>query len=277
MPELDTLNTVETSSNEWNLTNWVALIDRQLREKNFKRARESILQGLTFFPDKPALLDRLFIIDQRWNMPLSSGRVHLCIPNEDDFSFLQQCYENASFMEQLLPMGRRKQSPASLLQALRDNEFSVAQSKTMHWIIKKEVKPIEPPSSSPVKLKPVGLASLIDIQIAHRRAELLVGFPEVDGRNKVSAIVMLLIFDFAFNQIGLHKLISTVLANNQHSQRSTTAIGFSQEGLRRQHLRDPKTRKWLDCYENGLVEDSFRANPVIARLSKRLLGRDITQ
>lgn len=277
MPGLDALKTSELSSQKWSLTDLVTLIDDQLRGKDFKRARELILQGLIFFPDQHALLDRLFIVDARWNMPLFSNRIHLSLPGEDDFSFLQQCYENTSFMEQLLPMGRRKQNPASLLQALRHNEFSVAQSKTMHWIIKKEVKSIEHPSSSPVEFKPVGLASLIDIQIAHRRAELLVGFPDVGGRNKVSAIVMLLIFDFAFNQIGLHKLVSTVLANNQHSQRSTIAIGFSQEGLRRQHLRDPKTREWLDCYENGLVADSFRANPVIARLSKRLLGRDITK
>ena len=276
MPGFDALKTSELSSQNWNLTDWVTLIDDQLRGKDFKHARESILQGLTLFPDQHVLLDRLFIVDARWNKPLISNRIHLSIPSEEDFSFLQQCYENTSFMEQLLPMGRRKQNPASLLQALRHNEFSVAQSKTMHWIIKKEVQSTDHQFPSPVTLKPIGLASLIDIQIAHRRAELLVGFPDVGGRYKVSAIVMLLIFDFAFNQIGLHKLVSTVLANNQHSQRSTVAIGFSLEGVRRQHLRHPKTREWLDCYENGLVADSFRANPVIARLSKRLLDRDIT-
>jgi hypothetical protein len=67
-----------------------------------------------------------------------------------------------------------------------------------------------------------------------------------------------------------------VIANNHHSQRSTESIEFVPEGLRRQHLRDPKSRLWLDCYENGLVENNFRQNGVIARLSQRLLGRNIT-
>lgn len=276
MPGLEALNITEMPTKKRNLTDWLALVDEQFRHKDFKRARDLILQGLATFPNQHSLLDRLFIVDQRWNLPLSSNRIHLSIPCENDFSFLQQCYENESFMEQLLPMGRKKQSPESILYALRHNEFSVAQSKTMHWIIKKEEESIESQSSSRCGSKPVGLASLIDIQIAHRRAELLIGIPSEKDRSQVSGIVMLLILDFAFNQIGLHKLTSMVIANNQHSQRSTVAIGFSQEGMRRQHLRDPKSREWLDCYENGLVEDSFRANPVIARVSKRLLGRDIT-
>lgn len=180
-------------------------------------------------------------------------------------------------MEQFLPMGRKKQSTESILAALRNNEFPVAQSRTMHRIIKKEECADQLQTSlNNSGLKPIGLASLVDIQIAHRRAELLIGIPDNDDRQRVSGVTMLLILDFAFNQIGLHKLTSLVMANNPHSQKSTEAIGFIREGLRRHHLRDPKSRAWVDCYENGLVEDSFRANPVIARVSKRLLGRDIT-
>lgn len=259
-----------------NLTDWVALINEQFHKKDYRHARDLILQGLVNFPNHPLLLDRLFIVDQCWNLPIASSRVHLTIPGESDFSFLQQCYANEEFMEQLLPMGRKKQSPESIMFLLRHNEFSVAQSKTIHWIIRKEERADKPQVLSNNNLKPIGLASLVDIQIAHRRAELLIGIPNYEDRQRASLITMLLILDFAFNQIGLHKLTSLVLANNPHSQKSTEAIGFIQEGLRRHHLRDPKSRLWLDCYENGLVEDSFRENPVIARLSKRLLGRDIT-
>ncbi len=263
-------------SEKSNLAHWITLINAQFQKKDYRYARDLILQGLTNFPDHPQLLDRLFIVDQRWSLPIAGNKYYLTIPEESDFSFLQQCYANEAFMEQLLPMGRKNQSPESILFALRHSEFSVAQSKTMHWVIRKEERIDATQVPSNTQLKPIGLASLMDIQIAHRRAELLVGIPDNNDRQRASAIAMLLILDFAFNQIGLHKLTSLVLANNPHSQKSTVAIGFTQEGLRRHHLRDPKSRLWLDCYENGLVEDSFRKNPVIARVSKRLLGRDIT-
>ncbi len=275
MPRHNESNNIEMSAKS-NLAYWITLINEQFHKKDYRHARDLILQGLANFPNHPLLLDRLFIVDQRWSLPIAGGRVHLTIPGESDFSFLQQCYANEEFMEQLLPMGRKKQSSESIMFVLRNNEFSVAQSKTMHWIIRKEESIDAPQVLSNNYLKPIGLASLVDIQIAHRRAELLIGIPDYGDRQRASLITMLLILNFAFNQIGLHKLTSLVLSNNPHSQKSTAAIGFIQEGFRRHHLRDPKSRLWLDCYENGMVEDSFRESPVIARLSKRLLGRDIT-
>lgn len=260
-----------------NLDYWITLIDEKFREKNYQAARDFILQGLVNFPNRPILLDRLFIVDQRWCSPIASNSIHLTIPGESDLPFLQQCFANEEFMEQLLPMGRRNQSTESMLFALRHNKFPVAQSGTVHWIIKKDERVDQSQETLISSFKPIGLASLVDIQIAHRRAELLIGIPNQDDRKQAAAVIgTLLILDFVFNQIGLHKLTTMVIANNQHSQRSTTSIGFIQEGLRRQHLRDPKTRLWLDCYENGLVEDNFRESAVIARLSKRLLGRNIT-
>ena len=256
---------------------WITLIDEQFRKKDYRNARNFILKGLASFPHFPALLDRLFIVDQRWNSPIANKRIHLVIPDESDFPFLNQCYSNEEFMGQLLPMGHKNQSPESILFSLRHNEFSVAQFRSMHRIIKKE-EPVDQPlksSESTISLKPIGLASLIDIQIAHRRAELIMGIPDSSDRQQVSIITMLLILDFAFNHIQLHKLTSLIIGNNFHSQKSTESIGFIREGLRRQHLRDPSSRLWVDCYENGLLIDDFRKNLVIARLSKRLLNRNI--
>lgn len=259
------------------LNYWITLIDEKFREKNYQAARDFILQGLVSFPNHSILLDRLFIVDQRWCSPIAGNRIHMTIPEESDLPYLQQCFSNEEFMEQLLPMGRRNQSTESMLVVLRHNKFPVAQSRTVHWIIKKDEQADQSQESLISSLKPIGLASLVDIQIAHRRAELLIGIPNEDDRKQAAAVIgTLLILDFAFNQIGLHKLTTMVIANNQHSQKSTTSIGFLQEGLRQQHLRDPKSRQWLDCYENGLTEDAFRGSAVIARLSGRLLGRNIT-
>lgn len=277
MTKLDTLN-VSVMPPKWNVNQWLTMIDEQFRKQDYRRARDLILQALAIFPDYAMLRDRLLMVDSRWSEPVACRGIHLAIPSESDFSFLQQCYADEAFMQQLLPMGRKKQSADAILQALRRSEFSVAHYRSMHRVIKKEVcsDSTSSSSSSQNNLKTIGLASLVDIQIAHRRAELLFGIPDQAERQRASSIATMLVMDLMFNQIGLHKLTTFVLANNPHSQRSNIAIGFIQEGLRRQHLCDPQTRQWLDCYENGMVVDDFRGNPFIARISKRLLGRDIT-
>ncbi len=275
MLKTNVLNASETPP-KWNVHQWLGAFDEQFRKQDYRQARNLILQALSIFPDYSVLRDRLLMVDSQWSEPIVSRGIHLVTPGECDFAYLQQCYADEAFMQQLLPMGRKKQSAEAIMQALRQSEFSVAHYRSMHRIIKKEV-PSEPEQPfSQCNLKPIGLASLVDIQIAHRRAELLVGIPDQGERQRATGVAMMLIMDLAFNQIGLHKLTSLVLANNPHSQRSTVAIGFTQEGLRRQHLCDPQTRQWLDCYENGIVADDFRHNPVIARVSKRLLERDIT-
>jgi len=275
MPKLETQNATAMPP-KWGANQWLAVIDEQFRKQDYRQARDLLLQALSIFPDHAVLRDRLLMVDSRWSETLSCRGTHLVTPSEKDFPYLQQCYTDEAFMQQLLPMGRKKQSNEAILQALKQSEFSVAHYRSMHRVIKKEVHSNSELPSSQSNLKPIGLASLVDIQIAHRRAELLIGIPDQFERQRTTAVVMMLIMDMAFNQIGLHKLTSLVLANNPHSQRSTVAIGFTQEGLRRQHLCDPQTRQWLDCYENGIVADDFYHNPVIARVSKRLIGRDIT-
>ncbi len=275
MQKLNVLN-VNEALPKWSVHQWLVAIDEQFRKQDYHQARNLILQAVPIFPDYAVFGDRLLMVDSRWSEPISSRGIHLVTPDEHDFSYLQQCYADEAFMQQLLPMGRKKQSAEAIQHALRKSEFSVAHYRSMHRIIKKEVHSDPKKPSSQYNLKPIGLASLVDIQIAHRRAELLIGIPDQGERQRATTVVMMLIMDLVFNEIGLHKLTSLVLANNPHSQRSTVAIGFTQEGLRRQHLCDPQTRQWLDCYENGIVADDFRHNSVIARVSKRVVGRDIT-
>jgi ribosomal-protein-alanine N-acetyltransferase len=45
----------------------------------------------------------------------------------------------------------------------------------------------------------------------------------------------------------------------------------------KEHLYDPVTQEYVDLHIYGMNETQMRQNPRIARLSKRLVGRDITQ
>ncbi|HRB32609.1 MAG TPA: hypothetical protein PLP93_05500 [Nitrosomonas sp.] len=164
-------------------------------------------------PPKCGVNQCLLMVDSRWSEPFACRGIHLVTSSEKDFTYLQQCYADEAFMQQLLPIGRRKQSNEAILQALKQSEFSVAHYRSMHRVIKKEVCSNSELPSSQSNLKSIGLVSLVDIQIAYRRAELFVGIPDQYERQRATSVVVMLIMDLAFNQIGLHKLTSFVLAN----------------------------------------------------------------
>ncbi|MFK5894081.1 MAG: GNAT family protein [Pseudomonadota bacterium] len=146
----------------------------------------------------------------------------------------------------------------------------------------------------------IGLAGLVNYHSLHQSAELLIGLlPELkSAQQSYGPEATLLVLEFAFQQIQLHKLTSLVYGYNQKAQQSTLKLGFTEEGLLRQHMLDrrlnlnsqalmqqqqqqqqqqQKTPQYLDLYYNGLLKDDFIKNKKLARLSQRLLRRDITQ
>jgi len=125
---------------------------------------------------------------------------------------------------------------------------------------------------------PVGLASLSAFDAAQGRAEFLIGLFHKDQiRTGVALEASLLVMDQAFNQLGLHKLVSFVYADNPPAQESTLALGFRNEGLLKEHLRKGESGEYLDVYQNCLLRKEFRNNERLARLSRRLLGIDVTR
>jgi diamine N-acetyltransferase len=140
------------------------------------------------------------------------------------------------------------------------------QTKSVDWIIYRK-------NSS----QPAGIANLADINLAHRRAEFLIGLPDPEDRTRGIALeATLLILDYVFNRIKLNKLTTNVYAGNFFSQKNTLALGFTQESFLREHLVDPVHGNFLDVYGNGMTARDFRSNSRISKLSSRLLGRDIT-
>ncbi len=82
--------------------------------------------------------------------------------------------------------------------------------------------------------------------------------------------------DFAFNRVALNKLTSVVYGSNRLAQKNTIALGFTQESYMRQHIAVVDGQGFIDVYGNGLTKSDFRANKRLAKLSKRLLMKDIT-
>ena len=117
----------------------------------------------------------------------------------------------------------------------------------------------------------IGIASLADFQHFHRRAELLVGFPQKVS-DRIVLETTLLVLNIAFLHLGLEKVMSLVYGSNHKAQQATLNLGFRQEGKLALHLVSPITQQREDLYFNGMLKDEFLNHPTIRKLIKRLLS-----
>jgi len=201
--------------------------------------------------------------------PLRGRRIVLQRSNSEHAEFMHRCYQDAEFMNQYRLAQIRTESIEEIRERLaKEHEMQPQQRRCIEWVIL-DVGGGE-------ALTPIGLASLADYIASYNRAELLVGILDKSKLKTGSALeATLLIMDFAFNTINLHKLTSLVYGFNDAAQQNTLQLGFSQEGYLLDHIHYPKLG-FVDMYQNGLLENKFRANKRLSSLSKRLLHRDIT-
>ena len=255
----------------------------QVREllvrKEFQRADEAAKLAVSQFPDHSGLQDYAFLLAPQWMGDSVCARYGLRPTTEKDFPFFQACFSDDEFMDKFHPVTPRQRNPDVLKRSLKAMPYPVAQIRAVHRVIEARESTAlgfeRPYCAENPALR--GLVSLVEIDVLNRRAELLIGIPALDDRGSGLALTAaLLMFDFAFNKIGLKKLTTAIIGPNAHSQRSTLALGFSEEGVRKQHVRVPKSTRWVDSRDYGLVNEDFRVNAKLARLSQRLLGRDIT-
>ena len=201
--------------------------------------------------------------------PLTGSRLVLERSAPEHAAFLRECYQDVAFMDLYRLAQRRTESEAEIAARLEQESTKLPQQRRfIEWVINR--------TREDGSLEPVGIGSLADFQHKHRRAEFLIGMLDRGDRRTGAALeATLLIFDFAFNQVQLNKMMSLVYSHNQDSQDNTLQLGFTQEGLLREHIHSDKYG-FIDLYQNGLLVSDFRQSTRLARLSKRILRRDIT-
>ena len=211
--------------------------------------------------------ENLAQVDVLWLKPLEGRKLRLQRYREEDAPYLQQCFQNDRFMAQYNCYIPRHQHTGDLAAQLRQShDKHPCQTKSVNWIIHKNDTH-----------QSAGIANLVGIEFAHRRAEFLIGLPDpADHAKGIGLEATLLVMDFAFNKVCLNKLTTAVYEDNSASQHNTLALGFVQECYLREHLAEPGTGRLLNVYGNGMTARDFRSNLRISKLSRRLLGRDIT-
>lgn len=200
---------------------------------------------------------------------LQGRRVFLERSAPEHAPFLRQCYQNDEFMDLYRLAQDRRLTEEQIKERLaKEQQVLPQQLKRIEWIIHLKHENGEN--------QPVGIISLADYRRVHRRAEFLIGVLPAEQRGTGTALeASLLVLDFAFNQIQLHKVIAYIYGYNHYAQQSVIGLGFTQEGFLREHIFFPQ-QGFLDIYLNGLTESDFRANRRLSRLSQRLVGWDIT-
>lgn len=232
-----------------------------------EEARNSFQKAIALRPDYIQAIANYQEVDPIWVDPLDGKKIFLRRYSEMDAEYLHQCYQNNRFMDQYNQFISRYQRVEDLASKLREvGKKHPCQVKSIDWIIVKEDTQ-----------RPIGLANLVGIEFNHRRAEFLIGLPSSDYHTKGLGLeASLLVLDFAFNKVKLNKLISIVYEDNLAAQRNALELGFVQESFLRDHIIDSANGNFLSFFGNGMTVNDFRGSQRIAKLSNRLLGKDIT-
>lgn len=192
-----------------------------------------------------------------WHESRHGKRVALVRMESEHRDFLMSCRRNTRFQHHYHLF--QDSSGEAIERDLQSANRSPMETKRIIWVVEKNGNP-------------AGLAELVDLNLNNSRAEMLIGFPEEQPFG-ISLEATLLVMEFAFSKIGIHKLISYVYGDNPKSQRNTLHLGFQQEGLLKSHVVDPSSGERLDLYINGCLSTGFFQNKTLMKLADRLLGR----
>lgn len=262
-------------ANPENTSSIINLANIHLLHDEIDSAFEVLEQGLKNNPADAEIKYLYIQLHPAWILPLKNGRIRIRMRTPLDDSFVMHCYANKAFMNNynryLADASRQSKARKS---SFHQSRLNVYKKKGVQWVIERNDSLHQGES----RYTPIGLASLAEIHLMHRRAEVLIGFPDqkISGSG-IPLAAMLMVLDYAFNIIGFKKLTSIVYSENQYAQKSTMALGFQQEGFFMNHLFDPNLNIWISIYRNAMLIEDLRKNIRLAKVSNKLLGYDATQ
>lgn len=119
---------------------------------------------------------------------------------------------------------------------------------------------------------PVGMLSLISIDLQNRRAEparFLIGEPDAVKGIPAAIEAMKLLYELAFDELGLRRVHGTVAFENQLMIKWQKFLGMREEGTLREHYF--VGGHFQDAVCLGMMEDEYRA--VALPRMRGLIGR----
>lgn len=116
---------------------------------------------------------------------------------------------------------------------------------------------------------PVGMIALHDINLRNSHAIIgreLIGETEVVGAAPVAFESELLLCDYAFESLGLHKLYGDILEENHAMLKMRQFLGYKQDGVLRDHIQIDG--EYRSVHAISLLETEYRqvCRPKLLRL-----------
>ena len=188
-----------------------------------------------------------------WWEPLTHGSLCLRRSNENDAAFFLRCHEDIAFKQRF---GRRAWWRGDLTTALmRYARTSPREHGLMYWTIEHDHQA-------------VGLASLSQIDLSHRRAEFSIGIPGKPAAGLAHRASLMAMY-FAFFNIQLHKLYTYVYEDNPEAAQATLRLGFHQEGFLKDQFRFEQN--YASVWLFGLTKGQLIEHPMLVKAIKRRL------
>lgn len=181
--------------------------------------------------------------------------------SQKDCQFLYSIWEEPGFIEKFNCLAPPLPQDSEELKTILDAEYhsTVDFSKELHWIVGDHRK------------NQYGLLSLVDISLAHKKAEVLIGvLPRTPAG--IAPTAMYILFKFFFQILNFNKLYTYVAASNQHSLKGTLHLGFRREGLLKSEIFNPISGSYVDLIRTG-IDKQEALTSLQAPLAKRLLNR----
>lgn len=108
--------------------------------------------------------------------------------------------------------------------------------------------------------QPVGMIALYDISIPYKTLQMgrfLIGEEELVGSAPVAFEAELLLSDYVFDVMGMHKIYGDVMEDNHSMLKMRTYLGYCKDGVLRDHYVYDGDFK--DTVAISLLEEEYRA------------------
>ncbi|ATF11269.1 N-acetyltransferase [Brevibacillus brevis X23] len=104
--------------------------------------------------------------------------------------------------------------------------------------------------------RPIGITSLIQIDLKNRNAECIIDIGEKEYWGKgYGREAMKLLLDYAFLEMNLHRVSLRVFSFNEKAIKLYERLGFKQEGVSRQFLF--REGKWHGIVHMGILQQEY--------------------
>lgn len=194
-----------------------------------------------------------------WFKSLEGRKVTLKRLNKDHAEFLKHSRQNRAFQNHLNVF--KQGTDEEVIKDLDAAQRSPVDSRKIEWVIEQSQVPI-------------GIISLVDLDLRNKRCELLIGLPDEKGFGAALEST-LLVLEFAFFSMQFERVFCYVYSDNPFAQKNVKHLGFTEEGRLRKHVWNSDLNQWLDLSINGLLKDEFYENTRLMKLFSRLIGRPV--